>query len=282
MRWHDGEKWMQVGRRMFATASAALGVIGLTWGAFAAFWQPISPEMPEYSVLAYLAGILLLAGGIGVHVDRTSRPAGWILAIVFAGFSIPWAIRVVRFPQLFGTWGGFAEEFALVVAAVIVAMSSDGRRQTGAFDLERFCNLAFGLCAVAFGLNHFFALEQTAGMVPKWIPPTPMFWAVATGVFHLAAGLAILSGMQSLLAARLLGCMMLVFGVLVWLPNLAGSPMVHMVWAGNAVNLALAGAAFVVADSIARHRGAGGPKPLGGEDPDASEPVTFAATEQAA
>lgn len=105
---------------------------------------------------------------------------------------------------------------------------------------------------MAFGFNHFFALEQTAGMVPTWMPPSQMFWAIATGVFHAAAGLAILSGIQALLAARLLGCMMLGFSAFVWLPNLAGSPTVHMTWAGNAVNLALAGSAFVVADSLAR------------------------------
>jgi uncharacterized membrane protein len=243
---------MQIGRRLFATAAAALGAIGLAWGAFAFFWQPVPPDFPGYEPLAYLAGTLLLAGGIAVHFDRSSRLGGWILAIVFAGFSIPWAIRILRFPQLFGTWGGFAEEFALVVAAAIVAEAAAGRPKRGALDLEQACILAFGACAVAFGLNHFFALEQTASLVPRWIPPGRMFWAVATGIFHLLAGLAILSGVRSLLAARLLGAMVLGFSALVWLPKLLGSPAVHMVWAGNAVNLALAGAAFVVADAIAR------------------------------
>lgn len=245
---------MQVGKTMFGGAAAALGAIGLFCGAFAFFWQPIPPDLPGYTALAYLAGSMLLAGGIAACLHRAVRAAGWTLAIAFAGFSIPWAIRVVRYPQLFGTWGGFAEEFALVVAAIIVAETAtnpDGRRT---LDLERICILAYGACAVAFGLNHFFALEQTASLVPKWIPPSQMFWAVATGVFHAAAGLAILSGVRSLLAARLLGSMMLGFSAFVWLPNLAGSPGVHMTWAGNAVNLALAGSAFVVADAIARRR----------------------------
>jgi len=244
---------MHIGRRLFATAAAALGAIGLAWGAFAFFWQPIPPDLPGYGVLAYLAGAALLAGGIAAHLDRTRRIGGWLMAIVFTGFAIPWAIRIVRFPQLFGTWGGFAEAFALVLAAVLVAES--GRRGPTGADPERLCIVAFGICAVAFGFNHFTALPQTAGMVPGWIPPGKMFWAVATGIFHVAAGLAILSGVRALLAARLLGAMMIGFSAFVWLPNLAGSPTVHMVWAGNAVNFALAGSAFVVADTIARRAG---------------------------
>ena len=248
---------METGRRLFAAASAALGVIGLTWGAFAIFCQPIPPDLPGYAPLAYLAGSMLLAGGVGACFDRTVRIAGWTLAIVFAGFSIPWAVRVVRFPQLFGTWGGFAEEFALVVAAVIVAEASTARGRGGRFDPERACILAFGVCAVAFGLNHFFSLAQTADLVPAWIPPGQMFWAVATGVFHAVAGIAILTGFRALLAARLLACMMLGFSAFVWLPHLARSPGEHLTWAGNAVNLALAGSALGVADAIARRRARG-------------------------
>jgi uncharacterized membrane protein YphA (DoxX/SURF4 family) len=250
-----GEGPVQIGKWTFTAAAAALGLTGLVSGAFADFWQPIPAGFPGYTPLAYLAGTMLLVGGLGIHFDLTARAAGWTLAIVFFCFSIPWAVRVVRFPQLFGTWGGFAEEFALVTAALILAGGADGRGVMDFRGLDRLCVLAFGLCAVAFGFNHFFALGQTAGMVPGWIPPGQMFWAVATGVFHVAAGIAILRGMKSLLAARLLGCMMLAFGAFVWLPNLAHSPQDHMVWAGNAVNLALAGSAFVVGDLLARTSG---------------------------
>jgi len=245
---------MQTGRRLFVTAAAALGAIGLFWGDFAANWQPIPPDLPGRAAFALLAGALLLVAGLAAHYDRTTRAAGWVLAAVFAAFSIPWAVRVVRFPEIFGTWGGFAEAFSLVLAAIIVAEAS-GRRERGRREaVESLCILAFGFCAIAFGLNHFFALPQTAAMVPGWIPPNRMFWAVATGIFHCAAGLAIVSGVYALLAARLLGAMMLGFSVLVWIPNLVRSLTVHMTWAGNAENLALAGAAFVVADAIARHR----------------------------
>jgi uncharacterized membrane protein YphA (DoxX/SURF4 family) len=107
---------------------------------------------------------------------------------------------------------------------------------------------------LSFGAGHFFAIPQTAGMVPGWIPPGQWFWAVATGVAHLLAGLSILSGVLDVLGSRLLTLMLAGFGALVWAPALFAQPREHMVWAGNAVNLALIGAAWVVADSIASHR----------------------------
>ncbi len=91
-------------------------------------------------------------------------------------------------------------------------------------------------------------------MVPAWIPPGQQFWAVATGIFHLLAGIAILSGVLAVLASRLLTGMLITFGALIWAPSLFAAPHEHMVWGGNAMNLALTGAAWVIADSIAsRH-----------------------------
>jgi hypothetical protein len=46
------------------------------------------------------------------------------------------------------------------------------------------------------------------------------------------------------------------FGLLVWLPQLFAHPKDHMAWAGNGINLALVGAAWVVADAMARLRAA--------------------------
>ena len=58
--------------------------------------------------------------------------------------------------------------------------------------------------------------------------------------------------MLDLLAARLLAAMLAVFGLLVWLPALAAHPQAHLTWAGNAVNLASVGAAWIVAELLGR------------------------------
>jgi hypothetical protein len=81
-----------------------------------------------------------------------------------------------------------------------------------------------------------------------------LFWATATAAFFLLAAIAILAGVLAGLASRLLTAMIVGFEVLVWAPKLFGSPHVHFSWAGNAICLALAGAAWVVADSTSESR----------------------------
>ena len=62
------------------------------------------------------------------------------------------------------------------------------------------------------------------------------------------------SGIQAVLASRLLTAMLLGFGALVWARLLFANPGIHIMWTGNAINLAMAGAAWVVADSMAESR----------------------------
>jgi uncharacterized membrane protein YphA (DoxX/SURF4 family) len=103
-----------------------------------------------------------------------------------------------------------------------------------------------------FGAAHFVYPEFTWPLVPKWLPPSQIFWAYATGVAHIAGGLGILSGVMALLAARLLTLMYVIFGILVHAPLLWSAPTNHRHWIENVLNLALVGVAWIVADSLAR------------------------------
>lgn len=243
-----------LGRRVYGLGAAALGVVGLIWGDFATVWQPVQDWVPHREALAYIAAACLLSAGVAIQWRR-SAPAGLlVLAILYFIFALLWLPRVIGYPQIFATWGGFLEEIALVAAASVVYASLAPRASARAIRTAQAGCLLFGICVLSFGLDHFFALKETAGMVPKWIPPGQMLWAVATGVAHLLAGVAILSGVLDVPASRLLTAMLVTFGALVWLPALFAQPHEHMVWAANAINLALIGAAWVVADSIASRR----------------------------
>ena len=72
------------------------------------------------------------------------------------------------------------------------------------------------------------------------------------GLRHIAAGVAILTGVQARLAAILLTVMYASFTPLVHVPMLLADPSSHSNWSENALNLALTGVAWVVADSLAR------------------------------
>ncbi len=66
--------------------------------------------------------------------------------------------------------------------------------------------------------------------------------------------MAILTGVQARLAAILLTAMLASFTVLVHVPMLLANPSSHWIWSENALNLAVIGASWVVADSLARAR----------------------------
>jgi len=244
-----------LGGRVYGLGAAALGLVGLVWGDFATVWQPVQTiGIPDRGAPAYVAAACLLCAGVAVQWRRSAASGLLVLAILYFLFALLWLPRVVGYPHIFGTWAGFLEEFALVAAALVVYASLPPHDSRGSVRAARVGRLAFGVCAVSFGLSHFFAVPQTAAMVPAWIPPGQRFWAVATGVAHLLAGVAILSGVLDVLASRLLTVMLAAFGALVWAPALLAQPREHMVWAGNAINLALTGAAWAVADSMAGRR----------------------------
>jgi len=154
----------------------------------------------------------------------------------------------------YGAYSGAAEQLAIAAGGLIVYAASAGIDAALAARLTRLGQLAFGVCAVLFGGAHFFYVNLTVPLVPSWLPLGQTFWAYATGVGHIAAGLAILTGVRARLAAILLTAMYASFTPLVHLPMLLADPSSYGNWTENALNLALTGAAWVVADSLARSR----------------------------
>ncbi|MGI8770302.1 MAG: hypothetical protein ACR2JE_02590 [Acidobacteriaceae bacterium] len=231
-------------------AAIALGLVGLVWGDFADVWQPVAASVPHRTALAYIVAVCLLAGGAAVQWRRTAQAGVLVLIILYFMSALLWVPRVVGFPRIFGTWAGLIEQFALVPAGLLIYAALAPPRTVWAIRTAQIGRFLYGICVVSFGLAHFFYTSETASMVPKWIPPGQRFWALATGVAFLLAAISILSGIQAVLASRLLTAMLITFGALVWAPKLFAHPAVHMDWAGNAVNLTLIGAAWVVADSI--------------------------------
>ena len=238
---------MKPGAIIIGASAALSGVVGLRWGDFAAVWQPVPAETPGRTLLAYAAAVLFLIGGVALQARRTVAVGAAILAALFTLFALLWTPRVAALPLVFATWSGVAEQLAcaLGVMAVYVAAKAESPTNQRLGDAARF---GFGLCAVAFGFNHFFNVQETAAMTPRWLPPGPTGWAIATGVFHVMGGLALVFGVQTVLAARLLGAMFAGFGLLVWGPLLWANIRDHTTWCGEVVTLSLVGAAWAIAD----------------------------------
>jgi uncharacterized membrane protein YphA (DoxX/SURF4 family) len=247
----DGIFTLRVAVRVYGLGAAVLGVTGLVWGDFAVVWQPPSISAPGQSSLGYVVAAVPLLAGLAMQWQRTAVVGaiallvGYCVAIVF--FDVPGGFA---HPSVFLAWYGVLENLALAAGALIIC-TSEVRLPPGSLDrLSKVARTVFGICLIYFGLAHHIALANTVGMVPAWLPPSQIFWAYATAAGHIAAGIAIISGIYARLAAILLTAMFIVFAVLVHAPTVIAAPHNHFAWSENAVNFALIGSAWVIAASI--------------------------------
>ena len=253
---------MAFGWRVYGLGVMALALVSLAWGDFD-LGQPVPKDLPGRTVLAYAAAGFMFIAGAAVSWRRT---AAWGAAALAAYYAL--IVVVVMDGRLlaanfkeFGLYSGAAEQLAIGAGGLIVYAASANIDAALAKRLTRLGQLAFGVCALLFGGAHFVYMNLTAPLVPKWLPPSQLFWGYATGVAHVAAGVAILTGVQARLAAVLLTAMYACFTLLVHGPMLLADPTSREIWSENALNIALIGAAWVVADSLA---GLGGAAPVRG------------------
>jgi uncharacterized membrane protein YphA (DoxX/SURF4 family) len=238
-----------LGLYVYGGAAIFLGVLGLVSGDFATGWQNVGPNVPLRVPLAYLTAIIEFAGGIALLLPRTARVGALTLTIVYSVFTLIWVPKAFVNLGNYDPIGNVFEEFALVAAGLVLCATFSPADSFMA-RLRPFFVLLFGTCPISFGIVHIIDMPGLLGFIPGWLPPTRMFWAYVSTMGFFGAAVAILSGIMAPVAARLLTAEIVIFELLVWIPNLWSEPKNHFNWAGNAICIALAGAAWVVSDSI--------------------------------
>jgi uncharacterized membrane protein YphA (DoxX/SURF4 family) len=275
---------MRAGVYVYAAGSIAAGILDLIWRDFEAAHQPIQAlgdHIPGREILACIAAICLVAGGIAILWRRTVRAGAWTLAAIYFIFAVFWLPRFYtathvfgfRIAVLIGILVGVAQQLILVAAAGIVHDSFVTRDSAWLSRSHPLVRWTFGLASIDFGLAHLTALQVVAAMVPKWAPLGGDFWAILTGIAFMLAGIAILAGILDVLAARLLALMLLLFGVLVLAPGPLASPGNHVAWGSNAYNLAAVGAVWLLAESLAAQRSGAIKRSSIGDEPDHETPL---------
>jgi hypothetical protein len=232
------------GRHLFGVAALAFGLITLVWHVYND-WHP-----PRYII--YAAAAALIFGGVAIQFRRTAKTGAAVLGAVYLVFALQCVPGIVAAPQIYNSWGNFFEQFSLVSGAAIVyaRLSSAWSPET----LNRVGRILLGLCAASFTLEQAFYLDATAKLVPKWLPPSQIFWAVTTTVFFALAAVALLANRMALLATRLLTMMLVLFGLLVWVPLLLSDPRSHTNWSETAETFAIAGTTWILADLLGEYR----------------------------
>jgi len=241
------------GWRVYGLGVMAVSLVNLIIGDFDP-GQPVPSGFPARTALVYLASAFMLVAAAAVEWRRT---APWGSAALTAYYALI-VVILMNGPVLlahyaeYGAYEGISMQVAIAAGGLIVYATTANIDITLAARLTRLSQLVFGACSLVWGGAHFVYMNLTAPLVPKWLPPSQEFWGYATGIGFIAAGIAILTGIQARLAAILLTAMIASFGVLANGRVLLADHSSHFNWTESALNLALIGVAWVVADSLAR------------------------------
>lgn len=263
---------MRVGIWFYGLATVVTGIVDIVWGAFEASHQPIQSlgrHIPGQQVLAYIAGAWLVAAGIAILWRRTQRLGAAGSALIYLIFALLWLPRFYVVPHMLGfhigififLLGGVGQQLLLAAPAIVVYAETASPDPVWR---ERAANVArwmLGLSPIFFGLGHLFNVQVITRFVPHWVP-FGIFWTVLTGVAFLLAGIAIVSGIRDVLAARLLMLMLFLFEGMVELPPAFSQPHNQGAWGGAVYNLAAIGACWIFVESVVSRREADG-RPAG-------------------
>jgi uncharacterized membrane protein YphA (DoxX/SURF4 family) len=242
----------RLGRLIFAVAWVALGVESLVYGIPVMRLEAWGKDWPGAMTVGYASGVIVLLAGIGLMWAERAKLSASILAVL----TLLWTVGL-HLTRLVPTitqgiyWSGFAECFSVFAAAWVLASIMPPRLITNGWDriidngipIGRIC---FGLSLLIFGAMHFVYHDFTASFIPDWFPDRPLL-ATLTGAAHIAAGLAILSGVLGRLGATLAGIMYLSWVLVLHIPRVVATPHDPFEWNGVFVASMLSGAAFIVA-----------------------------------
>jgi uncharacterized membrane protein len=242
----------RLGRLMFAIAWVALGIESLVYGIPVMRLETWPKDWPGAMTLGYVTGVIVILCGIGLMWAERAKLAASILAILTFLWTVGLHLTMLL-PTIFhaANWEGFAECFAVFGAAWVLVSIMPPRLITNLWDriLDNgipIGRIFFGIALLIFGAMHFIYLDFTASFIPAWFPHRELL-AGLTGVAHIAAGLAILSGVLAQLGATLAGIMYLSWAVVLHLPRVVLNPKDPFEWNGLFVATMLSGAAFIVA-----------------------------------
>jgi uncharacterized membrane protein len=261
-----GDQQMRVGVWFYGLATALTGILDIVWGEFEASHQPIKSlgqNLAGQRILAYIAGIWLVAAGLAILWRRTARIGAAGSAVIYGIFALLWLPRFYTVPHALGfridilifILGGVAQQLLLAAPAAIIYVyvanaSSDPVWRERSSVAARWI---LGLSPITFGLGHLMNVQVIARFVPHWVP-FPNFWTVLTGFAFLLAGIAIVTEVRDLLAAKLLVLMLLLFDGIVEIPPVFMHPHSQVAWGGAVYNLTAIGAYWIFVEFVASIR----------------------------
>jgi uncharacterized membrane protein YphA (DoxX/SURF4 family) len=240
-----------LGRYVYGLAAIGFGICALAWHDLSN-WLQIKAlvDVPHREILIYIVATIEILGGVAVQWPRTGRAGAVALGALYFTFAVLGVPIIVEHPLVYNGFGNFFEKFSFVSGAAILYACSGPVAPARTARLAQIGYYSFAICVGSFALEQLFYLSATASLVPKWIPPGQMFWAMATTAAFALAAIALLTGFMARLASRLTTAMLVGFALLVWLPALFADPHSFLNWTESVETLGIAASAWMVADFL--------------------------------
>jgi uncharacterized membrane protein len=242
---------------LFALGMVSVGSLVLVYGYSMLLFGPVpSAWAPWLKAVGYVSSIIMAGTGAGLLFRRTAR----VSIRVLLPFLLIWTASrlpvVAAEPGREISWFAVGEIAVLAAGALVLFTRLAELRAGSNLQLAvsdnglRIARILFAVSLPTYGLSHFFEFAaRTISLVPPWLPYRTG-WAYLTGAAQIAAGLGVLFSVYSRWAAAMEAGLLSVFTLLVWVPAVIAKPRISSNWTEMLFTFALAGASWVVAESI--------------------------------
>ncbi|MGB0064207.1 MAG: hypothetical protein WBP85_07155 [Terracidiphilus sp.] len=204
------------GRWIFSFAIVALGAENILC-AHHADSIPALPFLPPIPWRAILFGILWIACGVGLLIERWLRASAYALGATY----IFWTIVHVA-PQYIANPGDMGLRTIVFepLSLACIALLLPGPAVTPRW-LTLACRAIVAVAMIVFGVDHFLGLAFIASLIPNWIP-WHEFWVVLFGIAMIAATIGIGIGVLERWSWIGLGLMFAIWVVTLHIPRTLG------------------------------------------------------------
>jgi len=247
-------KPIEVGRLLFAIATAVFGIQYLHYGKYVGGLPPVPQWAPGGAIGAYLVGVALIVAALALAIGKKARLAALVIGGLFLFCVI--FLHLQHFGEVvhdgIGRTRAF-EPFALAGVAFALAGVLPGGGAARFADGGRLIligRVVFGLSMVIFGWQHFLYATFLVTLVPAWLP-VHTFWIYFTGTGMVVAGLAIAANILGSVAAAGLALMFGLWVLVLHAPRVLAKLHNGDEWSSLFVALAFCGASLILCGALA-------------------------------
>jgi uncharacterized membrane protein len=235
----QGKNLQNFGKLFFAIAVIGIGLVHLVNTNFPLGLLPVPVDLTGKTILAYIAGIVLILAGIAILIKKYQQKGATLLSIILLIFitfiSTPRLISAIKSPN---NWTGAFELASLLAGAFIIL---------GSF-YERyffFGKYLFAVALLVFGVQHFMYAEFITTLIPAWIP-AKIFLNYLIMIAFFGTAISLIINKLTNISTMLLGLMFLIWVLILHAPRVTIKPNIEAEWTSMFIALAMCGIAFML------------------------------------